>query len=287
MTVALQIPIGQSPGDGIQTVFPYSYRVDNANEIVVYLDQTLVTNYTVQGVGNANGGTITFATAPGLNVLVTHYRVTELSQNQQYQNGRFLPVEQEQPHDKLTKIVQDLLTQHRLTVSFPPYIDQSLWNIESDAPVPLHVWTADATGTRLEWSPSTILQVIVDPVSGFINGKTVTPVPTVDGASVLTANIILPFGVEVRQATWRNMVTFGDSNGLTTISIGEPNIQDAWKVGLPRAAGAFTAAADRRRQVPFVVTNPLVILATAEGGTFDAVGEGKITTHWSSYTPDT
>ncbi len=59
-------------GDGIETVFTYSFRILDEDYISVYLLdddgtenlQVIVTDYSVSGVGDANGGSITFVTAP-------------------------------------------------------------------------------------------------------------------------------------------------------------------------------------------------------------------------------
>lgn len=62
---------GQS-GTGAQTAFTYSFRILDEDDIGVYIEdangdstlQTITTHYTVAGVGDAGGGTITFVTAP-------------------------------------------------------------------------------------------------------------------------------------------------------------------------------------------------------------------------------
>lgn len=66
--------------NGTNTTFVYAFKIFEASELIVYVNDAVVTNYTVTGVGDANGGTIVFNTAPANNARVTILRNIPLTQ---------------------------------------------------------------------------------------------------------------------------------------------------------------------------------------------------------------
>lgn len=66
--------------NGTNTTFVYAFKIFEASELIVYVNDAVVTNYTVTGVGDANGGTIVFSTAPANNAKVTILRNIPLTQ---------------------------------------------------------------------------------------------------------------------------------------------------------------------------------------------------------------
>lgn len=71
----VRIPRGmpriQYQADGTQTTFTYSFPIFEAEDLVVYLNAApQSTGYTVTGMGNTGGGTVTFATAPADGALI-------------------------------------------------------------------------------------------------------------------------------------------------------------------------------------------------------------------------
>ena len=52
-------------GNGVTTVFPYSFRIlASAHLVVLIAGIAVITGFTVSGVGNSTGGNVTFAVAP-------------------------------------------------------------------------------------------------------------------------------------------------------------------------------------------------------------------------------
>lgn len=91
-----QITINQYTADGATSVFNYTYLLPLNTDVQVYLTQPgqqpvlqiLSTDYTVQNVGNENGGTITFVSMPGNGVVVTFIRDIQASIDTQYNEAR-------------------------------------------------------------------------------------------------------------------------------------------------------------------------------------------------------
>lgn len=77
-----------STGNGVTTVFPYSFRILTSADLEVRLDGVLQSSgYTVSGIGAASGGNITFSSAPGNGVQVLRQRVATFNRSTDYQRG--------------------------------------------------------------------------------------------------------------------------------------------------------------------------------------------------------
>ena len=121
MTITAQTSkTGPYNGNGTTTVFSYTFEVqDEAHLVVTLADasgvetvQVLNTDYTVSGVGNANGGQITMSTAPASTYTLTISRNIPITQEVDLENRRSVaPEVLEDAYDKLTQISQDLSEQ--------------------------------------------------------------------------------------------------------------------------------------------------------------------------------
>lgn len=118
MTITAQTAkTGPYSGNGSTTVFSYTFKVvDEGHLVVTLLDadgvtetvQTLTTDYTITGVGNASGGTVIMATAPAVGEQLTITRSVPIAQTIDLQNrGALNPEVLEAGLDQLTQIVQD------------------------------------------------------------------------------------------------------------------------------------------------------------------------------------
>lgn len=118
MTITAQTSkTGPYNGNGTTTVFSYTFEVqDEAHLVVTLADatgvetvQVLNTDYTVSGVGNANGGQITMTSPPATGYTLTIFRDVPLTQDVDLENRRSVaPEVLEDAYDKLTQIAQDL-----------------------------------------------------------------------------------------------------------------------------------------------------------------------------------
>ena len=125
MTITITTNKAQAVGNGGVTAFTYSFPINELSHAQVFLDaHQQASGFTVSGIGNPAGGTVTFATAPAAGRLVTILRVVPLTQEVDYQPYDAFPAEtHEGALDKLTKITQQLQEE----------VDRS-WRVPIDTP---------------------------------------------------------------------------------------------------------------------------------------------------------
>jgi len=115
MTVSSAVNKVSFNGNGSQTVFAYSFKIFDQDDLTVILRnasggetvQAISTKYTVSGVGNANGGNVTMVTAPASGESLTIIREQPLTQGLDLvANDPFPAASFEDQLDKLTFMVQ-------------------------------------------------------------------------------------------------------------------------------------------------------------------------------------
>ena len=115
MTVSSATSKVQYNGNGSTTVFAYTFKVFNQNDLTVIVRsangtetvKTITTHYTVSGVGNSGGGNVTMLTAPTATETLTILREQDLIQELDLvENDPFPAQSLEDSLDKLTFIVQ-------------------------------------------------------------------------------------------------------------------------------------------------------------------------------------
>ncbi len=93
--------------DGVQTTFTFDFQIDSANECFVYLNgdtNNPLSGYTINGLGNPNGGNIVFSPTPPPAGTLTIQRLVPLDQQTDYIDyDRFPANTHERALDKLTK----------------------------------------------------------------------------------------------------------------------------------------------------------------------------------------
>lgn len=99
-------------GNGVSTVFAYGFKIFAAAELLVKVagvTKTLTTDYTVNGVGAENGGSITFTAAPANGVSVTIERNLPYTRSEDYQrNGAFDEFTVDRDFDRRQMQIQQL-----------------------------------------------------------------------------------------------------------------------------------------------------------------------------------
>ena len=117
MTISTTTIKNSYSGDGSTTVFNYTFKITDQDHITVITrnssgvetTKTITTDYTVSGVGNAGGGSVTFGTAPASGLTVILRRDTPQTQGMDLIENDPLPANTlEDAHDKITSIAQEL-----------------------------------------------------------------------------------------------------------------------------------------------------------------------------------
>lgn len=122
MTINSTISKVQHLGDNSTTIFSFPFLVLESDDMQVYLDGDLqVGGYTIQGIGDPNGGTVTFGVAPVLDIIVTLLRSVDILQETDYTPFDAFPAEtHELALDYLTMICQQLQEEIDRTILAPP-----------------------------------------------------------------------------------------------------------------------------------------------------------------------
>jgi Pectate lyase superfamily protein/Collagen triple helix repeat (20 copies) len=97
--------------DGVQVAFAFPFRVLVPADLLVLVNDVIALpgSYTVEGIDESDGGTVTFLEAPAAGATVTLVRETARTQTLDYQeNDSFPAASHEWALDKLTLIVQDI-----------------------------------------------------------------------------------------------------------------------------------------------------------------------------------
>jgi hypothetical protein len=117
MTISTTIIKVSYSGDGTQTVFPYTFKINAEADIQVILRasngtetvKTLITDYTVSGVGSSSGGNVTMVTAPSATETIVIRRETTQTQTVDLvENDPFTAETVEGAFDKSVAISQEL-----------------------------------------------------------------------------------------------------------------------------------------------------------------------------------
>ena len=117
MTISTTIIKVSYSGNGTQTVFPYTFKINAEADIQVIIRasngtetvKTLTTDYSVSGVGSASGGNVTMVTAPSATETIVIRRDTTQTQTVDLvENDPFTAETVEGAFDKSVAIVQEL-----------------------------------------------------------------------------------------------------------------------------------------------------------------------------------
>lgn len=284
MTTNVQIPWVPYVTDGIVLIFAYNFWVRASTDLAVFWQGQLLTPgmYTVTGVGNQDGGTVVFG-SPLPSGLLLIKRQTPQNQLTDYLEGDAFPAaSHEEGLDKLTRVIQDL----NEILSRIPTLSQTVGSVlrflAFPLPGALNVIGWNANGTALTLFPSDILQVTVSNTSHIAYGEVIRDVLTFPSGTVqVTASAVFPAGSVRLGAMIRVTTTLGNSQGLTTFSAGSPFVLDRWGSGMARTATVEPIGANNPGMWPGfqwdTMLNSEDVVFTAESGTFDGVGQARIT----------
>lgn len=163
MTVSAQTPINRSAGNGVTTVFPYTFKIIAAGDIEVSVDdfvKTLNVDYTVTGAGVDGGGNVTMTVAPASGTTVVRRRNMAFVRTTDYQDQGALPAATlDNDIDAPVMMIQQLDERLDRTFSLP-----ASSSADSTMPTPTagYVIGWDALGERLTNLPAQVGSSLID-----------------------------------------------------------------------------------------------------------------------------
>lgn len=163
MTVSAQTPINRSTGNGVTTVFPYTFKIISDADIEVTVDdvvKTLNVDYTVSGAGVDAGGNVTMTTAPAAATTVVRRRNMAIVRTTDYQDQGALPAATlDADIDSAVLMIQQLDERLDRTFSLP-----ASSSADSAMPTPTagYVIGWDALGESLTNLPASVGTSLID-----------------------------------------------------------------------------------------------------------------------------
>ena len=84
MAIGSGVPYNSHTGNGVTRTFAYGFTLLDAGDLTVTVAGAATSAYTISGIGNAGGGSITFAVAPPNGAAVLIRRVIDLGRTSEY-----------------------------------------------------------------------------------------------------------------------------------------------------------------------------------------------------------
>lgn len=271
MTVATTIIVaGPYEGNDVTEEFAFEFLLTDETYLLVYFTDTegdtsvldLTTDYTVEGVGDPEGGTITLVNGPLATGETLYLRANyPFTQTTAFASqGGFFPQVHENSFDKLTMLVNQLTDRINRAPSLPDYYPIDGENpLSLPEPDPLLYLRWNAAGSSLENAEAGDSAVFPEPVEGKylgwdaegnlvnldgsvpqdIDAETVTTT-TVTTTTVDTETVTATGNVEAQQ--------FGSTHATVTISAGNATFP-------VDEAGTFDITVDQNCTVTLTATD--------------------------------
>jgi hypothetical protein len=212
MTVSSSTNRVSYAGNGSTTVFPYTYKIFDQDDLTVILRaangtetvQTITSQYTVSGVGNAGGGNVTMLTAPASGTTLVILREQDLVQELDIVPNDPFPADSlEGALDKLTFMVQQheetlgrsLKVSRTTTITSPEFTEDPATRankfLSFDASGDLFVADTTDGGVAVSTYMETFLQSSDSPTAFTYLGVTssAAELNTLDGITATTAQL--------------------------------------------------------------------------------------------------
>lgn len=241
MTISSTTAKNTYAGNSSTTVFAYTFRILDEDEILVQIKvdatdvittQTITTDYTVSGVGDASGGNITMLVAPATGETLILTRNTALLQEIDYTENDAFPADtHETGLDRLTTITQQIDEEVDRSVK----VDAAISGFDGTLPTPVadQFIKFDSAATGLEaftLSTTSGLGNIVEDTSPQLGGDLQTNGNDIDVATgdsvTLVGTATMPFSgtsamtfASGTSATWNGTSTMA-LDGTSSLTVG-------------------------------------------------------------------
>lgn len=123
MSVSNQTPVNTFTANGATTVFNFTFQLLKSTDLLVHINDTTKTigaDYSVSGVGNQAGGSVTFTSAPANGATVMLVRATVLERQTDYQNnGDLRAATVNSDFDRIWLAIQEIYNRTLRAVKLP------------------------------------------------------------------------------------------------------------------------------------------------------------------------
>ena len=309
MPVAEQVRVSPHTGNGSSTNFAYSFKIFTDEELLVVVDDvvmTLTTDYTVNGAGDPTGGSIDFVVAPiNLSVVTLSGDLDYKRDTDFIENGGMRSGTVDDDLDKLTILTQQLRRDVKRSIKVP--IEETSDQEVSLTPTEraLKVMSFDAAGDPTAQSIADLSSILssVDASLDLTSEVLSVAIPnrqgvaggTVDAITTTTSPTVAALANHVAiivQAAGANTVvdpTFAP-DGLTAKDIVKGNNQPLLIGDIPginyRMHLVYSAVLDKWILLnPYGVTDPAEKSGVQSGGYLYAAGAGLVNVMTAAFTP--
>lgn len=221
MTVAAQTPSASYTANGSTFVFALAAKVLTATDVKVYINSVLQTGgYSVSGVGDAGGVTVSFASPPASGAVVTLKRELPIDRTTDYPFGGTLSSDVlDLDQDRQTMILQQIADEVGRSITLPP---GSTASAELPPAESNQVIGWNASGTALEnKSPSSVGVVIAGDVGFTPSGSiSATNVQAAIEEVAAEAGAAAPLAISIKAAPY-NAVGDGSTDDSAAFTAAE------------------------------------------------------------------
>ena len=162
MTIADNATRNQYTATASQTVFAYNFEIFDEDDIRVYRNSVLLvktTDYTVSGVGNENGGSITLTSGATANDIYTLFRDMSANRLSDYQtSGDFLASDLNTDFDRIwAAIQQNESARDADSLVFSEFEERLVADNVLPSPVASTYWRWDSNAKKVEFIDASTL----------------------------------------------------------------------------------------------------------------------------------
>lgn len=191
-------PINKYVASSGQTVFDYDFPIFDAVDLRVYVGdvlQSIGTDYTVQGEGNENGGTVTFLVGRVAGTQVTIYRLMPIERlTDMAQNGPMRAADFNQELDRITMYLQEVRRDMDRSLRFG-----IIGNSPSPELSPIDNWKDRYLYVNSSGALQPAVNIGTTPLSQSVIGELLYPVSSEEtSAGIIPANQAFPVGNVLR-----------------------------------------------------------------------------------------
>lgn len=264
-----------------QTDFEVTFPFNSAADLTVYVNDVLTTAWSLSGTTVVRS----VASTSGDEVYIE--RTTPITQTADYTpNDKFPAETHESALDKLTRIAGELRYWLGRTFSISRF--DYARGVSAVLPdfVANKILQINATADGITFGDAAIITVTPDAVSGMTFAKATTTLTPSGGEAVLTASSFLPASSIILGVTAKVTTGFGTSNGLSSVDIGDDEVDDRFGNGIAIALNTVTNVGSFNSWSLRNLASAGDVHVHANGGAFDATGAIKLTVHYLTLTPD-